>query len=178
MADTSPNVSARPVTHALIRPRRRLSTLRSEAGFSLIELLVVMLVLGILLSIGLVAFAGQDKRASDAGSKAVARDVSHAMEQCYLEVRNYQTCASSGTGSKLLQMGLVQPTVQFGTAINQVSFPATSGNVDDYIVQVQSPTGALWKITRTGGGLPVRTCAAASGVTLPVGDCRSANMAW
>lgn len=54
----------------------------SEDGFTLMELLVVMLILGILMSIALVAFLNQREKADDTQAKSNARTLMTAMETC------------------------------------------------------------------------------------------------
>jgi prepilin-type N-terminal cleavage/methylation domain-containing protein len=59
------------------RLRRRAG---SEAGFSLIELLVAMLILGMIAAIAIPSFANQRRRGDDGSTKAIARATATAME--------------------------------------------------------------------------------------------------
>ena len=58
----------------------RSSPLRSEAGFTLIELVVVALIIGILSAIALPAFTGQRGKANDAEAKAALRNAQEAIQ--------------------------------------------------------------------------------------------------
>ena len=69
--------------HAHIRP---------EKGFSLIELLIVILILGILSTIALPAFLGEQDKGLDADAKASTRNVVASVESCYTETKSYETC--------------------------------------------------------------------------------------
>ena len=64
--------------HAHIRP---------EKGFSLIELLIVILILGILSTIALPAFLGEQDKGLDADAKANTRNVVASVESFYTETR-------------------------------------------------------------------------------------------
>ncbi|HYH61321.1 MAG TPA: prepilin-type N-terminal cleavage/methylation domain-containing protein, partial [Solirubrobacterales bacterium] len=51
-----------------------------ESGFTLVELLVVMLILGLLAAIAIPAFFNQRDKAHDADAKATAKTAQTAME--------------------------------------------------------------------------------------------------
>ena len=53
---------------------------RSEAGFTLVEVLVVMLVMGLLMGIAIPSFLGQRTRADDTSSKSAARAAAATIE--------------------------------------------------------------------------------------------------
>jgi type IV pilus assembly protein PilA len=53
---------------------------RSEVGFTLVEVLVIMLIMGIIAGLAVPSFLGQRTRADDGSSKAAARAAAAAME--------------------------------------------------------------------------------------------------
>ena len=80
-------------------PRMACSALRrrglAEDGFTLVELLVVVVVLTILTAIALVTFIGQRNKAYDASAKSNARNAVSYAEACYTDSQDYSKCTSA-----------------------------------------------------------------------------------
>lgn len=83
---------------------------RGRAGFTLIELMVVMSILGVLVTIALVSFRSSQARGRDAQRKSNLKEISSALELFYSDYQKYpdevggliQACAydpTTGTGS-------------------------------------------------------------------------------
>jgi type IV pilus assembly protein PilA len=100
----------------VLRARRRLA---GQAGFSLIELLVVVLIIGIIAGIALPMFLDQRKKAMDVSAKSSARNLAAEVEGCFVPQQNFGECDGAGAGDALTADGL-----RLGTDPGEVSVSA------------------------------------------------------
>jgi type IV pilus assembly protein PilA len=124
----------------------------SESGFSLIELLVVMLILGILAAIAIPAFLNQKNKATDAQAKTNARTLQTAMEACGSDNRgSYASCGI--TPLRAIEKSLPQS----GSSVS------ASGTADTWSVSALSDSGNSFTIGRDNAGAITHTCSVPSG---------------
>lgn len=125
---------------------------QGESGFTLVELLVVMLILGLLAAIAIPSFFNQRDKAKDADAKASARTAQTAIE----------TYATDNGGSYLnadpADLVLIEET------LSDATLAVPSATVDTYEVMVTSENtsgGAhTFSIARNAAGAISYTCVA------------------
>ena len=122
--------------------RRRL---RAHEGFTLIELMVVILIVGVLAAIALPSFLGQRAKAQDGAAKSDARSMVSAMEACYTQIDRYDPCPDA------------DPGVPQGTGPGKVEVTPSG---DAYEVIAHSETGNTFTVTRHADSKVTRACSA------------------
>ncbi len=121
-----------------------------EEGFTLVELLVVMLILGILAAIAIPSFFNQRDKARDADAKAAVRTAQTAMET-YATDNNGSYAAADPAA-----LQGIEPTLNDVGA--RLTVPAVAA--DSYTIQVESTSAAtqLFRIARAANGTTTLTC--------------------
>jgi type IV pilus assembly protein PilA len=117
----------------------------SESGFTLVELLVVMLILGILAAIAIPAFFSQRDKARDADAKADARSAQTAIETYAVDNGGVYT------GADQAKLVAIEPT------LSDATLTVTPGT-KNYTVMVKSDTTGEFSITRAASGATSLTC--------------------
>ena len=147
--------------------RAILKRLRGNRGFSLIELLVTILILGMLAAIALPAYVGHQKKGKDSDAQSNARNLSSRVELCYATQEDYRQC---DTNEELGE----DTGLSYGTAPGEVSV-VTAGEKTYKITAISKAESDGSKHTftleHTASGVTDRTCTAGS--TNKNGSCRS-----
>jgi type IV pilus assembly protein PilA len=146
---------------------------QEESGFTLVELLVVMLILGLLAAIAIPAFFNQSDKAKDADAKASVKTAQTAME-------TYATEQTTGayTGADPTKLKAIESTLN--DAPNAADMSVVVAGPKEYAVAVKSVTGQWFSIHRASGGQTDLKCGdtlAATGIAggTAAGGCPPGN---
>jgi type IV pilus assembly protein PilA len=143
--------------------------MQDDKGFTLIELMVVVLIIAILIAIAIPTFLGLRRRAQDRAAQSDLRNAMTAAKAFYTDDETY-------AGFDAAQGELIEPSLNWDTAADpdfvtielanaqDITFSRTSASGTDFCITDSSvPLGGFQAGTygRIGGGATFAACAAA-----------------
>jgi type IV pilus assembly protein PilA len=132
---------------------------RGERGFTLIEILCVMLIIGVLAAIALPTFLGEQGKGQDAEAKSNARNLVSQVESCYTPTEDYRKCVTEADlGGNL--------GIPYGTAAGQAEVASAQQTSFTITAVSKAATGGqnnTFTIVRDANGGMTRTCTAGAG---------------
>src|SRR5579862_1084314 len=125
---------------ARLAARRNDARDRGEQGFTLIELMVVVLIIAILIAIAIPTFLGARQKAQDRAAQSNLRNALTAVKTAYVDTQDYTTgnFASIEPSLTWLTSGTAS------TAQGEISVDAVAA--DQIVLAAKSASGKCWYI--------------------------------
>src|SRR5579862_6812767 len=129
---------------ARLGARRNDAEERSEDGFTLIELMVVVLIIAILIAIAIPTFLGARQKAQDRAAQSNLRNALTAAKTAYVDSQSYSSDVANGVYAS------IEPSLTFisGPSTGQgiISVAAATGHTDTLIIAAKSASGECFFI--------------------------------
>jgi type IV pilus assembly protein PilA len=129
-----------------------MTTARSDAGFTLPELLVVILIIGVLAAIALPTFLHKVDHGYDASAKSDSSALAGFVDQCTATEGDYRNCNSP---AELFGSGDTGG-LPWGSGIGQVA--VTDATKTTYVVVAYSNSTTKFTVQRLASGPQSRDC--------------------
>jgi type IV pilus assembly protein PilA len=143
--------------------------IRGEEGFSLPELLVVMLIIGVLAAIAIPAFLSTTAKATDVQAKELVRNAETTAETIALDHGgSYEDVTTA-------ELAKAEPTIAITASKQRAWLSNATSGANEYSITATATNGDEMTITRAATGVVSRTCRSP---VLKTGCAGGENSTW
>ena len=115
-----------------------------DEGFTLVELMVVVLIIAILIAIAIPTFLGARERAQDRAAQSNLRNALTAAKVHYTDTENYSGSGGVGVGPLIADLAAIEPSLTFLAAV------VVTGDVGVEAPAVNDQTVNFWALSGSG----------------------------
>jgi type IV pilus assembly protein PilA len=131
--------------------RRIAHDLRDSGGFSLPELLVAILIIGVLAAVAIPSFLGATAKATDVQAKELVRNAQTTAETIALSRGGYANLTTT-------ELAAVEPTIAITPSNQHAYLSAVTSGAEEYSLTATATNGDELTITRATNGTISRSC--------------------
>ncbi len=128
-----------------------------EQGYSLVELLVVILIIGVLAAIAIPSFIGEKSKATDAQAKELARTAQTTAESIATDHDGHYDNIT------VEELKNAERSIPVAASTTQAYLSGTTHGSSEYSVTVTAADGNEFTIARSAAGVMSRECNSAAG---------------
>jgi type IV pilus assembly protein PilE len=148
--------------------RRIAHDLRDSGGFSLPEVLVAILIVGVLAAVAIPSLLSTTAKANDVQAKELVRNAQTTAETIALDHGGYANLTTT-------ELAAVEPTIAIAPSDRHAYLSAVTSGADEYSLTATATDGDELTITRATNGTISRSCRSA---TLKTGCDRGERSSW